>query len=621
MIGRFRQPSVRIVGTRRSALDLARGRMVALSVFFMLAWLLVAVRVFDLTVIQGAMGRSTPEGADRPRSDFSREEDIAAAPVDDAIVEGVLRADIVDRNGVLLATSLRTASLYADQLAIHDTDALARSLNAVFPDTSAKAFRERLTGRKRFAWVRRNLTPEEQHRILEIGDPGLDFQEEPRRIYPQGALAAHVVGYGDVDGSGLSGVERAFDKRLAGGGDPVRLSLDVRIQHALRREILTAMGDFKAKGGAGIVLDVHTGEILAAVSLPDFDPHLPAKASDERKRNRVTLDVLELGSMFKIFSTAAALEIRKLPMGYELDATKPIHRYGYTISDYHPERRFLTVPEVFMHSSNIGAALMSEMVGTREIKEFYGKLGLTSKAELEIAETGAPLLPDPWRDINTLTASYGHGIAVSPLQLAVASAALVGTGRYVAPTLLPLGDKDGASKTVRAPAPRAVSVDTVRKMRALMRLVVTDGTGTNAEVRGYRVGGKTGTAEMSVGGGYDTGRLISSFVGAFPIDDPRYVVLVVVEEPKPNAHSYGYATGGWVAAPAVGRVIAAMGAILGLDVPLKVPGRDPADPLKRYLHEKPAAPARAVSASAARMSPSAPALAETPVTEAHLAAN
>lgn len=607
MMGPFRQPSVRIVGTRRSALDLARGRMVALGVFFSLAWILIAVRVFDLTVIQATKEPGSAQSVVEVSAAFEEPESAAA----DIPSDKSLRADIVDRNGVLLATSLRTASLYADQLVIQDPAVLARVLHTVFPDTSAKAFGERLKGRKRFAWVRRNLTPEEQQKILDIGEPGLDFQEEPRRIYPQGPLAAHVVGYGDVDGSGLAGIERAFESRLE-RGEPVRLSLDVRIQHALRREIATAMADFKARGGSGVVMDVRTGEILGAVSLPDFDPHLPGKASDDRRRNRVTLDVLELGSMFKIFSTAAVLELRKLPMGSELDATKPIHRYGYTISDYHPERRPLTVPEIFMHSSNIGAALMGEMVGTTGLKDFYGRLGLTSKLDLEIPETGAPLLPHPWRDINTLTASYGHGIAVSPMQLAAATATLVGDGRYVAPTLLAVDDRSSAPKT----GPRAASRETVGKMRALMRLVVTDGTGTNAEVRGYRVGGKTGTAEMSVSGGYDTSRLISSFVGAFPIDDPRYVVLAVVEEPKPNARSYGYATGGWVAAPAVGRIVAAMGSILGLDVPLKTPGKDPAEHLRRYLHENPPV----VRAPVLDPVPQ-PARPTKPDMEAHLAAN
>lgn len=604
--GPFRKTTVQIVGTRRCALDQARGRMVAISVFFMLAWILVSVRVFDLTVIQGAMARSAA---------------LEGGGFDPEAARGqTLRADITDRNGVLLATSLRTASLYVDQTLVEDPAALAAALHKAFPDTSAKEFESRLKGRKRFAWVRRTLTPDEQYKVLEIGDPGLDFQEEPRRIYPQGPLFSHIVGYGDVDGEGLSGVERAFDKQLAGGVDPVRLSLDVRVQHALRREIAAAMSDFTAKGGAGVVLDVRTGEILGAVSLPDFDPHRPARASENDRRNRVSLDVFELGSVFKIFSTAAALELRHVPMGEEFDATKPIRRRGFTISDYHAERRFLTIPEIFMHSSNIGAALMGERVGTDDLKAFYGRLGLTSKLDLEIAETGTPLLPDPWGDIHTLTASYGHGIAVTPMQLAAAVASVVGDGTYVRPTLLAV---DAMAK--RAPGQRVMSSDTVQKMRALMRLVVTDGTGTNADTPGYRVGGKTGTAELSVGGGYDTSRLMSSFVGAFPIEDPRYVVFVIVEEPKPNAHSHGYATGGWVAAPAARRIVASMGAALGLDVALNVPGHDLSESLRRYVHEAPKVPAPALApASFAPALPEGPVVAPRaalPGKEAHLAAN
>jgi cell division protein FtsI (penicillin-binding protein 3) len=543
-----RRNSIKLVGERSTALDLARGRLVLVSAMFVLAFMLLAARAVDLTVIQGALNPVTQE--------FSAEEmPLPVAPV-------ATRADIRDRNGVLLATTLKTASLFADTKLISDPQETAQGLVKIFPDLSFGDVLQKLQSGKRFVWIRRSIMPAEQYAILELGQPGLEFRYEDRRVYPQGRLLSHFVGYTSIDNDGQAGIERSFDRLLAGGRD-LTLTMDVRLQHALRREIKTAMKDFSAIGGMGVIMDVRTGEILASVSLPDFDPHNPGSAKKDATFNRVTLGVYEPGSVFKIFSTAALLETKGVPLSTTFDASEPIKRGRFTINDYHAEDRVLTVPEVFMYSSNIGAAMMGEAVGTENLKNFYADLGLTSKLEFEISEIGTPQVPEPWRDINTLTASYGHGIATTPLQLTAAVSSIMNGGLLVKPRLVL--QEEGAKMPEENPEIRVVSPQTAHRMRQLMRLVVTDGTATKADVPGFRVGGKTGTAEkIKAGGGYDHGRLMSSFIGVFPVDDPQYAVYIALDEPKGTKASYGYATGGWTAAPAVARVIASMATILGL---------------------------------------------------------
>lgn len=568
MPGPFRRTIMKIQGTRGSALDLARGRLVFAGVGFALFFSLIGVRLFDLTVIQGELQRDIMAAA-------------APAPVDGGAREKEpLRADIVDRNGVLLATSLETPSLYADPAMVANPVQAAQDIVKALPDMRYEDVLQKLQRKSRFVWIKRSITPAEQYRILMIGDPGLAFQDERRRVYPQGPLAAHMVGYTDIDGSGLAGVERSFDKVLRAGGKPVTLSLDIRLQHILRRETMKAMKDFSGTGAAGMVLDAATGEIMAAVSLPDFDPHNPAALGESAVFNRLTLGVYELGSTFKIFSTAALLEKNGGRLDMTFDAREGLKRGRFTINDYHAEKRVLTVPEVFMVSSNIGAALMGEYVGSEGLQDFYRDLGLLSRSPLALDEVGAPLVPNPWRDIHTLTASYGHGIAVSPLQMVTAVATVVGDGTLVTPSLV----IDGGGAREKRPDLRVVSPQTAHRMRQLMRLVVTDGTGGSAEVAGYRVGGKTGTAEQPGGRrGYDRKKLISSFVGIFPSDDPRYVVFVMVQDPKGTKATYNYATGGWVGAPAAGRVIAAMAPLVGMAPQVAGSQPDPAAPLKRYI--------------------------------------
>lgn len=559
---RFLNKSVSLQGERSSALDLARGRLVIVSAFFILTYAIVMIRAFDLSIIQGVFNDAPPTSVaqyDAPR-------------------ETPRRGDIVDRNGVLLATTLEMVSLYADPKMIHDVPAAADGLIKIFPQLSRDALIDKMSSKRRFVWLKRNILPEEQREVLKIGEPGLLFEGGARRVYPHSAMASHMVGYVDTDGEGLAGLEREYS-HILNKGEVIRTTLDVRLQHALRRSVSTAIDDFTAKAGAGVVMDVKTGEVLAAVSLPDFDPHDPGDQSEGAKFNRLSLGVYELGSMFKIFSTAALLDQHDLPMGYRFDASEPIKVGRFTINDYHAEERVLTIPEVFMYSSNIGTAKMGEMVGTEGLKQFYADLGLLEPLDIDYPEVGKPIYPAPWREVNTLTASYGHGIATSPLQLAVATSTIVNDGIYVRPKLIM--DEQSMSEELRLISPK-----TARKMQALMRLVVSDGTAKKAEVPGYLVGGKTGTAEKATAGGYDKKKLISSFVGAFPMDDPRYVVMVMVDEPKGNKQSYGYATAGWVAAPAAARIISSMASILNIDPAQNIASRDVGQPLKVFVSDQ-----------------------------------
>jgi cell division protein FtsI (penicillin-binding protein 3) len=526
---------IRLDGVRYRALETARNRLLIAGIVFLLAFGAVSGRLVELAAFD--------PGA---REVWSNGE----VPVP-------RRADIVDRNGVLLATSLPSPSLYGDPREIHDPVDTANKLAKVFPNLDRGDLVDRLKRKGHFVWIRRNLTPDEQFAVNRLGLPGLDFQMEARRVYPQGPLTAHVLGYTDVDGRGLAGVEHTFEATLR-GGQPLRLSLDVRLQSILRSELLQTIRDFDAIGGAGLILDVTSGEALALASLPDFDPNAVGASEEELRFNRVTQGVYEMGSTFKLLTLAMALDSGTTSLSGGYDASHPIRVARFTIRDYHPKNRWLSVPEILVHSSNIGAAHMALDVGSQLQRKYLDRLGLLAPPAIELPEVETPLAPNPWRDINTMTIGFGHGIAVSPLQLAAAIATVVNGGFYRSPTIL-------HRETPAARAERVLSRETSETMRALMRLVVQRGTGTRAEVAGLRVGGKTGTAEKQVSGRYRRNARLSSFVGAFPMDSPRYLVLVMIDEPKGNKSTYYYATGGWVAAPTVGRVVERISPILGVE--------------------------------------------------------
>jgi len=562
-----RRHSVNVQGERSAALEIARGRLVLMSACFVVAFMMMAVRAFDLSVLQV---------------------DVAAdknALVNEVASDDPRRGNIYDRNGVLLATTLRVASLYADPHLIADPVRTSQMLSEIFPEISYGVMLQKIQSPKRFVWVKRNIMPNEQLSVLEIGEPGLAFKYEDKRVYPQGDLVGHLLGYTNIDTQGLSGVERSFNEYLASGQD-LKLSIDYKIQHAMRREVAKAMDEYSGIGGMGVVMDVRTGEILAGVSLPDFDPNTAGEAADKEQFNRLSLGVYELGSIYKIFSTAAFLETHNVPLSTTFDVRSPIKVGRFTISDFHPENRPLTIPEVFMYSSNIGSAMMGQAVGDERLRDFYDDLGLLSPMGFGINEVARPLFPKPWREVNTLTASYGHGVASTPLQTISAVSSIVNGGYLVKPKLvLDQGHENALEESQNQQGLRLISDETAHRMRQLMRLVVTEGTGKNADVPGYMVGGKTGTAEKSGGHGYDKKRLISSFVGVFPMDAPRYVVFVAVDEPKGTKASYGYATGGWVAAPAAANVIQSMASILGIPARVVPPEQDLGTSLRQYVSE------------------------------------
>ncbi|MGH1378051.1 MAG: peptidoglycan D,D-transpeptidase FtsI family protein [Alphaproteobacteria bacterium] len=561
-----RRHAIIIDGDRRSDTFMAQSRLSILGVCFALGYLLVMVRLLDLAVVQNeALFQETANVV------IEKEHEVSSL--------SPRRGDIYDRHGFLLATTLKTPSLFVDPSLVYDGRDLTAKLMAIIPDLDRAKVERAIQAKNRFGWIAHNITPAQQQDILDVGDPSLGFKYEYKRVYPQGSLFAHLVGYTDRDGLGLSGVERGYDDVLSAGKD-VHLSADLRLQHVVRREVSAAMSDFTAKAGSGIILDAQTGEVLAGVSLPDFDLNAAGEARDNEIFNRLTLGVYELGSMFKIFSTAALLELHDAPMGKTFDARKPLKIGRFTINDYHAKKRVMTIPEVFMYSSNIGSALMGKIIGGKALKAFYADLGLLDSMRFDIREIGRPIVPNPWRKSTTLTASYGHGLATTPLQMSAAVASIVNGGMTVNPVLVKSDDAQLKSDV------RVISEETSEKMRKLLRLVVTKGTGKNADVEGYSLGGKTGTAEKSVNGRYDRKKLISSFVGAFPMDDPKYVLMVMVDEPKGNKKSYGYATAGWVAAPAVKRIITSMASIIGLPADKYDPENDVAASLDKYLYDE-----------------------------------
>ncbi len=531
--------TVCLEGNNKQALETGRNRLLVTGVMFMIAFISIAVRLIDLT----AFG---PGGEPR----------IAHAIPSSAVAAG--RADIVDRNGIILATSLPTASLYADPKDVMDPDEAADKLARVFPEINRNELLLKLKSRSRFVWISRNLTPKQQYAVNRLGIPGVSFQRGEQRVYPHGREAAHILGLTDVDGTGIAGVEKYFASTLNKSEEQLELSIDLRIQTMLRQELTASMIEFKAIGAAGVVLDVDTGEIISMVSLPDFDPNIPGSMRGTVGFNRSTKGVYEMGSTFKLFNTALALDSGVVSIDDAYDASEPIRISRFTITDYHEKNRWLSVPEILVYSSNIGSAKMAMDVGSKAQKFYLDQLGLLHQSALELPEIGQPQYPARWGDISTMTISYGHGVSVSPLQVADGVASLVNGGLRMPVTLLKHHGSTRPSGT------RVLSEQTSKQMRALMRLVVTNGSGKQAAAKGYFVGGKTGTAEKQVNGRYAEKSLISSFVGAFPVDKPRFVILAMLDEPKGNKKTFNYATGGWVAAPVVSRMVSRIAALLGI---------------------------------------------------------
>ena len=474
------------------------------------------------------------------------------------------RGDIVDRNNIPLARTIDawTVGLRPNDV-IGDHAVVARQLAELMPERTEAQYREMLASERTFIYLRRRALPELVQAVNALGEPALVFSQEPERLYPQTQLAGHVLGWTDLEGRGVAGMERVLEERLldpATRGEPVALAIDSRVQAAMEAELAAAVTAQNAEGGTGIVLDVATGEVVAMASAPTFNPNTPGRTDADALYNRATMGVYELGSVFKPITVAAAMEAGVVTSpGQRWDASSPVPIGRFRISDDHPLGRAISVPELLIHSSNIATARIADQMGAERMQRAFRDVGFHEPAHIELNEHTRPLWPSDWGRARVLTSGFGHGVAVSPLHLASAYAALVNGGIWRPATLLRVPEGRAAAGR------RVYSEETSRRMRQMMRMIVTDGTGRKGEAPGFRVGGKTGTAEkVAAGGGYSRRVNVSTFAAAFPMDAPRYVVVVMMDAPQGTEANSFVTTAAWTAAPVVSRVISRTGPLLGV---------------------------------------------------------
>jgi len=490
------------------------------------------------------------------------------------------RPDILDRNGEVLATDVRVPSLYAEPRRLIDVDEAVELLTADLPDLDATELRERLSSRRGFVWLKRDITAEQQREIYHQGLPGIGFLNENKRDYPNGAEVSHLLGRVDIDNQGTAGVEKWLDNQglaalhLAGLATdrlqtPVQLAVDLRVQHALRDELVKARDKFHAIAAAGLVLNVRTGEIVAMVSEPGYDPNVPHNPRDPGLINRLTTGVYEMGSTFKAFTVAMALDSGKVTLKSSFDAHNPLHYGKFDIHDFEPMQRSLTVPEIFTYSSNIGAARIAMAMGVDAHKAFLKKMGQLDRLRTELPESAEPIVPKRWGELNTITIAFGHGLSVAPLQAVMGVGALMNGGILIPPTFLKRSEAEA-----QALGRRVIKPETSAMMRYLMRLNVEKGTASKADVAGYYIGGKTGTADKVVFGRYSKTRVLTDFMAVLPADQPRYVLLIMLDEPKALPETHGFTTSGWNAVPTGGAVVARIAPLLGIEPRLDLPPAD-----------------------------------------------
>jgi cell division protein FtsI (penicillin-binding protein 3) len=537
----------------RSATALSFWRLLVLAGLFGAFLLLIIVRLATLALFEGSSAYAATTGKYVP-----------------------IRGDIADRNGVPLARTIRAYAVWVKPSALlGDRRKLAEDLSAIFPDTPSDEFYAKLTA-KEPGYLRKRALPEQVRQVHNLGEIAIEFPREDERLYPQHDLAAHVLGYVAPGGTGALGMERVMDSKLRDPklrGEPVELSIDVRVQAALEQELARGMKSTAAKGAAGVILDVKTGEVLAMASLPSFNPNFPNFA-DERTQeadiaagktpieyqvNTVTNRVFELGSTFKPLTVAAALDagtVRNLAIRY--DATAPIEIGGFKIRDTHPAGRWLNTPEALVHSSNVVTARIADNLGREKMEAMLRTLEFDKRPRIELAERSRPLWPKSWGRVTNMTIGYGHGMSVTPLHLATGYAAMVNGGIFRPATLfkVPEGKK--------IPGKRVFAAATSARMRQLLRMIVVDGTGKKADANGYRVGGKTGSAEKPGVGGYARNLVVSTFAAAFPMDNPRYIIVAMLDEPRGTAESGFQRTAGWTAAPVVNKTVMRVGPQLGI---------------------------------------------------------
>ncbi|MBG0812044.1 penicillin-binding protein 2 [Methylosinus sp. H3A] len=481
------------------------------------------------------------------------------------------RPDVLDRNGEILATDVKTMSVFAEPRRLIDKDEATELLTAVLPNVDARDLRERLASRKGFVWVKREVTPKQRDEVFHLGLPGVGLVPENKRVYPNGPAAAHVLGYVNIDNAGIAGIEKYIDGQgLADLHDagfsltpeelkPIALSLDIKATHAVRDELEKGVAHYKAKAGAAAIMDVNTGEVIALASLPDYDPNKPPDMRDLSYINRMNVGVYEMGSTFKALTIAMALDSGKVNLNSRLDARGALSFGRFRIHDYHAQNRALTVPEVFTYSSNIGTARMAMGQGVERHKAFLRKMGQLTRMRTELPESAEPIVPRSWGELNTMTIAFGHGLAVAPLQAMMAVSALMNGGYLMAPTFLKRSEEEAKKDAVQVVKP-----ETSEAMRYLMRLNAEIGTAKKVNINGYYVGGKTGTAEKVVGGHYSKTRLFTTFMAVAPSDKPKYLFLTIMDEPQGLPETGGYATAAYNSGQVTAQIIERVGPLLGL---------------------------------------------------------
>jgi len=500
------------------------------------------------------------------------------AVIADTAIEGVerdvitaSRPPILDRNGLELAVDIRVPSLYAEPRRIVDVEEAAAAIHNVLPDLSIEFLRRRLSGDKGFVWIKRELTPSVQDAIMRAGIPGIDFITESKRFYPSGPEASHILGAVNVDNQGMAGIEQHMDREdlallqsigLARGQEltPVNLSIDLRVQHIMHEQLADSLKRYQAVAAAGVMLDIKTGEVLALVSLPDFDPNDPKSALEKDSFNRVTKGIFELGSTFKTVTLAAALDSGKVSINDRFDARYGVRFGRFTIDDFHGKHTIMSVSDIYKYSSNIGTIKIMQALGKDEFRAFLTRVGFDKRVPFELPEMRSPSVPAKFSEVVAATASFGHGLSVSPLHMAVAVAAFVNDGNYITPTIYHRSVED--AKKLYVPV---ITQKTSADIRYLMRLNALEGSGSrmNKEADGYRVGGKTGTAEKVVAGRYANGTNLNVFASAFPLDNPRYTMVILVDEPKAENAQSG-TTAGWNAGEVTGRIVQRIAPMLGI---------------------------------------------------------
>ncbi len=528
------QPTPSSGGLVSQDLKIGRKRLVYFALLFLCGYLLLGARLIGLSDLEG-----------------TRVAQVATPPAP----LSHKRADILDRNGAVLARTLNRPALVVHPRKIRDIDEAFRAITEVLPDLEPAALLARLSNTDRYEiQIKRNLTPDQVRRLNAKGIVGLDYPKLPSREYTQGDLFAHPIGYTDIDTNGMAGMEHVFEGQLADLNQTLKTSLDVGIQHIVRSEVQAQMTAFEAKRASAVLMNVNSGEILSMVSLPSFDPDNVGASPKIARINAATQGAIELGSTFKLFTVAAALDRGVIGPNDTFDVSRPLHVYDRVISDYHPLPGRMDAKHILQESSNIGAAQIGLRLGGKELLRFLDDLGMLSISQIEVLETDTPTFPARMTDVSTATVSFGHGIAVSPLHVATGVAALANGGIRIQPTLLKSNEP-----SQRPQGPRVISQETSHIMLDYMRNIVANGTGSKAQVESVAIGGKTGTADK-----YGSNEVVSSFVSVFPIDNPQYVLYVVFDEPKGQKESFNYATAGWVAAPVTCRIINRLISPLGI---------------------------------------------------------